>query len=179
MKEKKFKKVKISLIIIFLIILFLGINSAMVKYDITDEAVINASPEVVFKAVSDEVCGKTSWWMPHISLKLREGSMCGSIGALIDVTVHGKRPIKFTSKTVEVKMNEMIKGIYVEGAFRGENLWKFKDLGGKTKVSVRWRTKPSGLLLRILAPFLPIGKTHSEKMQSGFDNLNKFLEQKS
>jgi len=179
MKEKKFKKVKISLIILFLIILFLGIKSAMVKYDITDEAIINASPDVVFKAVRDEACGKTSWWMPHLSLKPRKESICGTIGALTDVTVHGKRPIKFTSKTVEIKMNEMIKGIYVEGALRGENLWKFKDLGGKTKVSVRWRTKPSGLLLRILAPFLPIEKNHSDVMQAGFDNLNKFLEQKS
>ena len=118
--------------------------------------------------------------MPHLSLKPRDRSMCGTIGALTDATVHGKHPIKFTSKTVEVKMNEMIKGIYVEGALRGENLWKFKDLGGgKTKVSVRWRTKPTGLLLRILAPFLPIAKNHSDVMRAGFDNLNKFLEQKS
>ena len=178
MIKTKFKKLKIILIILCLIILFLGINSTMVKYDITDEAIINASPDVVFNAVKDEACGKTSWWMPHLSFKPREESTCG-VGDLIDVTVLGKRPIKFTTKTVEIKMNEMVKGNYVEGAYRGEFVWEFKDLDGKTKLSFRWRTKPAGLLLRILAPFLPIEKYHSDVMKAGFNNLNKFLDQKS
>ena len=178
MVKNKFKKVKIILIILCLIIFFLGIRSTMVKYDVTDEAIINASPDVVFNAVKDEACGKTSWWMPHLSLKPREESTCG-VGDLIDVTVHGKHPIKFTTKTIEIKMNEMIKGNYVEGAFRGESVWEFKDLDGKTKLSFRWRTKPAGLLLRILAPFLPIEKNHSDVMKAGFNNLNKFLDQKS
>ena len=75
-------------------------------------------------------------------------------------------------------MNEMMKGNYVEGAYRGEFVWEFKDLDGKTKLSFRWRTKPVGLLLRILAPFLPIEKYHSDVMKAGFNNLNKFLDQK-
>ena len=149
-----------------------------VKYDVTDEAIINASPDVVFNAVKDEACGKTSWWMPHLSFKPREESSCG-VGDLIDVTVLGKRPIKFTTKTVEIKMNEMVKGNYVEGAYRGEFVWEFKDLDDKTKLSFRWHTKPAGLLLRILAPFLPIEKYHSDVMKAGFNNLNKFLDQKS
>ena len=178
MIKTKFKKVKIILIILCLIILFLGIKSTMVKYDITDEAIINASPDVVFNAVKDEACGKTSWWMPHLSFKPREESTCG-VGDLIDVTVLGTRPIKFTTKTVEIKMNERVKGNYVEGAYRGEFVWEFKELDGKTKLSFRWRTKPAGLLLRILAPFLPIEKYHSDVMKAGFNNLNKFLDQKS
>ena len=178
MIKAKFKKIKIILIILCLVIFFLGIKAAMVKYDITDEAIINASPDIVFNAVKDEACGKTSWWMPHLSFKPREESTCG-VGDLIDVTVIGKRPIKFTTKTVEIKINEMVKGNYVEGAYRGEFVWKFKDLDGKTKLSFRWRTKPKGLLLRILAPFLPIEKYHSDVMKAGFNNLNKFLAQKS
>jgi ribosome-associated toxin RatA of RatAB toxin-antitoxin module len=148
----------------------------MAKYDVTDEAIINASPDVVYNAVIDEYDGKTSWWMPHLSSKLREGNSCSKVGALLDLTVHGKRPIKFTAKTVEAKNNEMIRVNYVEGAFRGEGLWKFESLEGKTKLSFRWRTSPSGLLLRILAPFLPIEKSHSDVMKAGFNNLNKFLD---
>ena len=178
MSKTKFKKIKILLIILCLIIVFVGIKATMVKFDITDEAIINARPEIVFNAVKDEACGKTSWWMPHLSFKPREESNCG-IGDLIDVTVIGKRPITFTTKTVEIKMNEMVKGNYVEGAYRGEFIWEFKESDGKTKVSFRWRTKPEGLLLRILAPFLPIEKYHSNVMKAGFDNLNKFLDQKS
>ncbi len=148
----------------------------MAKYDVTDETIINASPDVVYNAVIDECDGKTSWWMPHLSSRLREGDSCGKVGALFDLTVHGKLPIKFTAKTVEAKNNEMIRINYVEGAFRGEGLWKFESLEGKTRLSFRWRTSPSGLLLRILAPFLPIEKSHSDVMKAGFNNLNKFLD---
>ena len=74
----------------------------MVKYDVTDEAIINASPDVVFNAVKDEACGKTSWWMPHLSFKPREESTCG-VGDLIDVTVLGKRPINSQQKQLKSK----------------------------------------------------------------------------
>lgn len=178
MSKTKFTKVRIVLIILCLIILFVAIKSTTVKFDITDEAIINARPDVVFNAVKDEGCGITNWWMPHLSCKPRKDSACG-IGDLIDVTVHGKRPITFTTKTVEIKINEMVKGNYVEGAYRGEFVWEFKELDGKTKVRFRWRTKPEGLLLRILASFLPIEKYHSDVMKAGFENLNKFLAQKS
>jgi len=147
------------------------------KYDVTDEAIINASPDVVFNAVIDEHDGKTSWWMPHLSAKLREGDSYGKVGALLDniVGVHGKFPIKFTTKTVEVRNSEMIRVDYVKGAFRGEGLWKFERLEGKTKLSYRWRTSPSGLLLRIMAPFLPVKKSHSDVIKAGYNNLNRFL----
>ena len=148
----------------------------MAKYDVTDEAIINASPDVVYNAVIDEMDGKTSWWMPHRSTKLREGDSYSKVGALLASTVHGKLPVKFTTKTVEAKNNEMIRVNYVEGAFRGEGLWKFESLEGKTKLSYRWRTSPSGLLLRIMAPFLPIEKSHSDVMKAGFNNLKKFLD---
>ena len=170
------KKIVIFLIIIGLILSFLFVKSSLTTYDVTDEAIINASPDVVFKALQDEFAGKTSWWMPHLSSKPRDEHSYGKIGSLIDVTVHGKRPIKFTSKTAEVKKNEMMRGFYVEGAFRGENLWKLESVNGKTKLSMRWRVKASGLLLKILAPFFPIEKNHSEVMKAGFENLNTFLD---
>ena len=134
---------------------------------------------MVYKALGDEFVGKSSWWMPHLSSKLRTGYSQGKIGALYDITVHGKHPVKFTSKTADFKKNEMMRGIYVEGALRGESLWKLESFEGKTKLSMRWQVKPSGLLFKIFAPFLPVEKNHSDVMQEGFKNLNKFIDQKN
>ena len=151
----------------------------MAKYDVTDEAIINASPDVIYNAVIDEMDGKTSWWKPHRSMKLREGDSYGKVGALLDSTIpiHGRLATRFTTETVEVKNNEMIRVHYVGGAFRGEGLWKCESLEGNTKLSYRWRTSPSGFL-RVLAPFLPVKKSHSHVTEVGFNNLGKYLDQK-
>ncbi|MBT3179176.1 MAG: SRPBCC family protein [Desulfobacula sp.] len=167
------------LIIIVLIPLVLIVKSSMTTYDVTDEAIINASSDVVFKALGNEFAGKTSWWMPHLSSKLREGYSLGETGAIYDIIIHGKRPLKFTYKSLEIKKNEMSRGIYIEGAFRGESIYKLEDIEGKTKLSLRWRVKPSGLVFKIFAPFFPIEKSHSDVMQYGFKNLNKYLDKRS
>ena len=73
----------------------------------------------------------------------------------------------------------MSRGIYIEGAFRGESIYKLEDIEGKTKLSLRWRVKPSGLVFKIFAPFFPIEKSHSDVMQYGFKNLNKYLDKRS
>jgi ribosome-associated toxin RatA of RatAB toxin-antitoxin module len=147
----------------------------MAKYDVTDEAIINASPEVVYNAIINEYDGKTSWWLPYFSSKIREGGSSGTVGGLFDITIHGICPIKFTAKTLETKKNEMLRLDYVQGSFRGIGVWKFENLDGKTKISFRWRMSPAGWL-RIVAPFYPIVKSHSDVMQKGFIKLNKFLE---
>lgn len=151
----------------------------MPKYDVTDEGIINGSPDVVYNAVIDEANGKTSWWLPHLSSRLRTGDSYGRVGAVVDMTVFTKPSVKFAAKTVEVKKNELIRVNYVGGAFRGEGLWRFEDLGGKTKVSFRWRTDLSGLLMHILGPFFPVAKNHSAVMKGAFNGLNKFLAGKS
>lgn len=145
------------------------------KYDVTDEAIINASPDVVYKAM---VAEDKSWWNPYLYSKLREGDSSGKVGARYDITVPDIMTVKFTTKMVEVKENEMIRLHLIDGAFRGEGLWKFEGLDGKTKVSYRWRVCPAWLSLRIFGPVLPIEKNHSKVIQGGFNNLNKFLEGK-
>ena len=173
----KTNKKIITVLILLAILISWGIKSATTRYDVTDEAIINASPDIVFNAVVNEACGITSWWMPYVSIKPRKEAACGT-GDLVDLTVNGEPPVKFTSKTVEIINHKMIKGKYVEGAFRGEYVWTFENVDGFTKLSFHWRTRPAELLLQILAPFLPIEKNHSDTIQAGFKNLNLFLGQK-
>ena len=146
----------------------------MPEYDVIDEAIIYAKPDVVYEALLAEYSGKTNWWMPHVEAKPREGGAVDQPGALIDLTVHHRGTTKFTVKTIETKKNELWHLQYVEGAFRGEGTWKLEAIDGNTKVSYRWRCRPSGLL-RILAPFINIPKGHSEVMKVGFAGLNEYI----
>ncbi|MCP4021608.1 MAG: hypothetical protein GY729_07185, partial [Desulfobacteraceae bacterium] len=84
------------------------------KYDIIDEAIIDAGLDIVFKAVIDENDGKTSWWMPHRSAKLLQGDSWGKAGAVLKITVNSKPPIQFIQKTIEVKENELIRVNYTD-----------------------------------------------------------------
>lgn len=151
----------------------------MAAYDITDEEIINAGPDVVYQAIIDKYNGKTNWWMPYCSYKLLEGESCSKAGSLVCVTIHDLLPVKVTAKTVETKKNEMIRLKYIKGAFSGDVLWKFEELEGKTKVSFRWQVDLSWWLLRMASHFSSIAKTHSDVMVKGYDNLNKYLERKS
>ena len=144
--------------------------------DVTDQTLINASPDLVYRAIVDEHDGKTSWWMPHYSMELRSGDSYEDVGTLLNntVRVHGRFPIRFITKTVEVEPNEKIGVEYVGGAFRGKALWGFENVDGNTNLSLRWRTTPAGAL-RILAPLLPVEKSHSDTTKAGFENLRAFL----
>jgi len=149
------------------------------EYDVTDEAIIYAKPAIVYKALKTEYSGETNWWMPYFEAKPREGGAVDQPGALIDLTVHNtkitKMSIKFTAKTDTTKKNELWHVQYVEGVFRGEGTWKLEAINGNTKVSFRWRCRPSGLLLRMLAPFMNIPKGHSNVMKLGFAGLNEYI----
>jgi hypothetical protein len=146
------------------------------KYDVTDEVVIKSSLPAVFNAIIDVYDGKNNWWMPSVSSKLSQVNSSANLGSLYKVTIHGKPSIAFVTKTVEIKPNEMIRLHYIKGAYIGEGLWEFKQIGDITKVTFRWRTQPNILMLKIIAPFFPIAKTHSAVMQKGFKNLKKLLE---
>jgi hypothetical protein len=78
----------------------------MTRYDVTDEAVVNASPEMVFDAIADVFNGRANWWLPHLSSKLRGGVSRSEVGALFDVTVHTLFPLRFTGKTAEIQRPE-------------------------------------------------------------------------
>jgi ribosome-associated toxin RatA of RatAB toxin-antitoxin module len=145
----------------------------MAKYDITNEAIIDASPDVVYNALMD---GSILEWLP-LSAKRLTGSSYDEVGALTDITFHD-RPIKYTEETVEARKNEIIRLKYVKGAFRGEGLWKLEKIDGKTKISFRFRVRHYDFFLRIIAPFVPIEKRHSDVMKAVFDGFNKYLGQK-
>jgi hypothetical protein len=110
-------------------------------------------------------------------MELSKGDTYAAPGALFanTVRVHGRFPIRFTTRTVEVEPNQAIRAEYTEGAFRGEATWSFEGIDGGTLLRRRWRTKPAGAL-RTLAPLLPVSKSHSKTMEAGFERLAAYLQ---
>jgi len=150
-------------------------GSVTTTYDVTEEAIIHASPEAVYKAIIDIYDGKAGWWLPDFSSRICHGATSGNEGAVYEVTIHALYPIRFMTKTVGTKKNEMISVDYVDGAFIGHGVWTFENIDGNTKISLRWRTNPGSLFMRMVAPFYPVAKNHSIVMQSGFRKLDQFL----
>ena len=148
----------------------------MAEYDVIDEAIINAKPDVVYEALLAEYGGKTHWWMPLLEAELCEGSAPDELGALIEVTVHDKMSTKFTMKTIETKKNELWRLQYFKGPLRGEGEWKLEAINDDTKVSYRLRAYPSGLLVRIVATFINMPKSHSKVWKAGYAALNKHVQ---
>jgi hypothetical protein len=144
--------------------------------DVTDEAIIRAEPGVVCDALVDEHSDRSQWWRPHLRAELRAGGSYDTIGAAVDNTVgvHGKWPIRFTTRTLDARRGELIRVAYVEGSFRGEGLWTMGPTEGGTRLRYRWQVRPTGIL-RVLARLLPIGRSHSDTMRACFDNLNRYL----
>jgi len=145
----------------------------MAKFDVFDEAIINAKPDIVYKAL----LSGAALQRVNAKTELLEGSAAEQLGALTEITLPSGFPIKFTVKTVEVKKNELWRTQYVEGAFRGEGVWKFEAVDGNTKISFHWCASPSTLLLRILALLVNIPKQHSALMKKLFASLNEYVKE--
>lgn len=146
----------------------------MTRYDVTDEAIINAPSVRVYQAFVDEMDGRTTWWMPHHTFTLRSGASIAEVGALVESTVQSRWPVNYTTETVEVDAGERIRVKYVGGSFCGFADWTFQDTEGKTKIGCHWQTDPMGSL-RFLARFLPVAKSHSQVTTAGFEKLEAYL----
>jgi hypothetical protein len=146
----------------------------MREIDVMDEALIGAGPAVVYQAILDELTGKTHW-SPYVEMKPRGEIPANQVGGIVDITVHRPGTPKFTSKTIEVIENKMVRFEYVEGDYSGEGQWTLEPMDDSTQVRFRWHVQPRRWLLRMLAPFIDIGKIHSEIMKFDFEGLSRHV----
>src|SRR3989337_1409624 len=137
----------------------------MPKIDRLDEAIIDAPPMVVYKAILNEYAGVTHWWMPILESKLRGDMPIDREGAIWDITMHARGVTSNVSdkvtKIVEAKSIEY----EVAGDFEGTGKYTFEPTDGKTKVQYRFNARTNRLLFSLLSPFVNIGKRHSDTMQ--------------
>lgn len=143
--------------------------------DVVDEALIDADPATVYRAVVDEFMGRTRWAARHVEEKPRGLIPPNRVGGLFDVTVHRFATPRSIARTTEVTEDKLWRVEYIGGDVRGEGLWTFEPVEGKTRVSFRYRVRPKRWLFRLLAPFVDFGKLHSGVMQAFFAELDRFV----
>jgi hypothetical protein len=147
----------------------------MPKIDALDEAIINSQPSIVFKALIDEFEGAKSWWMPHWEAKPGGEVPFSQIGGIIDITVHRIGTPRWSAISTEIVPDRILRAEFFEGDFLGYGEWTLEPIEDKTKVKFRFNVKTNKLLFTIVSPVVNIGNIHSDVMQKGFLQLDKYL----
>jgi uncharacterized protein YndB with AHSA1/START domain len=150
----------------------------MAKVDVTDEAILESPPKIVYGTFLNELSGITQWWMPHLQCKSREGKLICHDGEIFDATIHPENRLKVK---VSCKITKMVEprsiAIEYSGDFIGTGEYTFEPNDKGTKVKFRFNVKTHNPLATLLAPFVNIAKAHSEVMQQGFKACNNYLKQ--
>lgn len=148
----------------------------MSGYNTVDEAVIEASPEVLWEALVAEFRGARRWYVPYVTF--RPGATpLDRIGGETHVTVHTRgldRPglrLRYTSRSRVVEPDRHLAVEYVSGAFRGEEEFVLQPLeGGGTRLAIHWRARPHGWV-RFLARLVHLDEEHSRVTREALANL--------
>ena len=150
----------------------------MPKFDVTDEFVIDAPPNAVYKALLDEFAGSTHLFMPYYECKIGGDRPIDNEGAIFDLAVHNGR---MTSK-LSCKITKLVEAKTIEVNYDGDILatekYTFESMNGGTKLKLRFNGKTNSVLVSLLSLFVNIGKGHSDMMESGFKALNNYLSNK-
>jgi hypothetical protein len=150
----------------------------MAKFDVMDEAIIDAPPNIVYKAFLNEFAGSTHMFVPYYEFKLRGDIPIDHEGAIVDLAVHnGKLTSNLTAKITEMVESKSIKMEY-EGDFIATEDYAFEPAEDKTKVTLRFKGRTNRLLFSFLSPFVNFGKGHSEMVHKSFNALNSQLNKK-
>lgn len=141
----------------------------MPSYDVTDHALLDATPERVFHILLDEYAGRTHWWTHVESVPVGDIPF-GEVGAVCVVTVRNHGTARFSWKTTQIVENRFFRFEYLDGDLAGHGDLKLEPVDDQTRIEYRWRVTTRGKA-NILGPLLNIRKRHSEVIVAGFRAL--------
>jgi hypothetical protein len=150
----------------------------MPTYSAVDEAVVHASPSVVFAALLDECAGRSHWWAPHVRITPVGDPPFDHVGATARSAVRNGVTARFLWRLAAIEPDRLIRIEYAEGDLVGVANLTVEPVPEGTLLRYDWNVRPSSLRARILAPLLGMGKRHSDLMMRGVEGLERYLASK-
>jgi hypothetical protein len=155
----------------------------MTRYDVSNDAIIAATPAEIVGAFLDEAAGRSHWWRPYVRMRQRGGRPLPEIGAAVEVTVTitGEgRPAqrllttRFSERVTAFDPDQRLVLECFDGDFRGTEEWALQTVdAGHTRIATRWRTDPQGVV-RLAARFTDVPGSYSKVMREGFRAIERY-----
>ncbi len=153
----------------------------MTRYDVSNDAVIAATPGEIIGAFLEEAAGRSQWWQPFVRLRRRGDKPLPEIGAAVEVTVAGADVLgqqlwtaRFSERVAVFDPGRRLVLECFDGDFRGTEEWTVEPVdAGHTRVATRWRTDPQGVV-RLAARFVDVPGSYSKVMHEGFRAIERF-----
>jgi hypothetical protein len=150
------------------------------RYDVSNAAVIAATPGEIIGAFLEEAAGRSQWWHPYLRMRQRGGRPLPEIGAAVDIAVAGEGGLnqvwstRIAGRVAAFEPDRRLVLEYFDGDFRGTEEWTVEPVdAGHTRVATRWRTDPQGVV-RLAARFVDVPGSYSKVMQEGFRAIERF-----
>jgi hypothetical protein len=150
------------------------------RYDVSNTAVIAASPSEIISAIREEAAGRSQWWHPYLRMRQRGGLPLPEIGAAVDIAVAGEGGLnqqwstRLVGRVAAFEPDRRLVLEYFAGDFRGTEEWTVVPVDpGHTRVTTRWRTDPQGVV-RLAARFVDVPGSYSRVMHEGFRAIERY-----
>ena len=153
----------------------------MTRFDVSNEAIIAATPAEIVGAFLDEAAGRSHWWRPFVRMRQRGGKPLPEIGAAVDITITGEgrldrhwRTVRLSGRVTAFDPDRRLVLRYYDGDFRGTEEWTVRPVdAGHTRIATRWKTDPQGVV-RLAAGLVDVPASYSRVMQEGFRAIERF-----
>lgn len=141
-----------------------------------DEAIIHATPDVVFRALIDECNGTTDWWAPHVRVTPVSPPPFDHVGAEARSVVRaGRVTVRFLWRIAAIEPDRLIRIDYAEGDVVGTGILTLTPSGDDTLLRYDWTARANSWRATIFSAIVNVSERHSAVMRLGFAGLDEYV----
>jgi hypothetical protein len=149
----------------------------MTRYDVSNEAIVAATPADVISAFAAEAAGRSHWWEPLVLMRQRGRRPLPEIGAAVDLVVRLDQrwaAVRVSARVTAFDVDRRLVLEYFDGDMRGTEEWTVEPLdAGHTRIVTRWRAQLLGAV-GMAARFVDVPAGYSKVMREGFRAIERY-----